>query len=260
MRVLAVNGSPRKNGNTAALLEHALSGARSRGAEGRRVDLYDLRYRGCVSCFYCKRKDRPHGTCALRDDLSPLLAEIRESDAVIFGSPIYYDNITSGMATFLERLLFSNYIYSEAIPTVFPKALPTGFIYDMNITRERAEEVHLYSNLENISAPSRRFLGASRSFCMPTTHGSSQTIPNTSPLSSPRRTSGGNGRNSSLWTARPPMNWARGWRREARTATERKDTLETTHFLSFAHAGHDNCSVFRERAGGSIGISLRSRF
>lgn len=141
MRVLAVNGSPRKNGNTAALLEHALSGARSRGAEGRRVDLYDLRYRGCVSCFYCKRKDRPHGTCALRDDLSPLLAEIRESDAVIFGSPIYYDNITSGMAAFLERLLFSNYIYSEAIPTVFPKALPTGFIYDMNITRERAEEV-----------------------------------------------------------------------------------------------------------------------
>lgn len=159
MRVLAVNGSPRKNGNTAALLEHALSGARSRGAEGRRVDLYDLRYRGCVSCFYCKRKDRPHGTCALRDDLSPLLEEIRESDAVIFGSPIYYDNITSGMAAFLERLLFSNYIYSEAIPTVFPKALPTGFIYDMNITRERAEEVHLYSNLEKYQRSIAEVLG-----------------------------------------------------------------------------------------------------
>lgn len=121
MNVIAINGSPRKNGNTITLLKEALKGAESQGVQTQQVDLYDLKYKGCVSCFYCKRKDRPHGTCAMRDDLSPLLEKLKAVDAVIFGSPIYYDNITSGMTAFLERFLFSNYIYSEDIPTVFPK-------------------------------------------------------------------------------------------------------------------------------------------
>lgn len=148
MKIIAVNGSPRPNGNTVTLLERAMEGARSQGAETKRIDLYRLNYKGCVSCFYCKRKDKPHGTCAVRDELSPILTELKEADALLLGTPIYFDNITSGAVAFLERFLFSNYIYSEEIPTVFPKVLPTGFIYDMNITRERAEEVHLYSNLE----------------------------------------------------------------------------------------------------------------
>lgn len=71
------------------------------------------------------------------------------------GSPIYNDNITSGMEAFLERFLFSNYIYSEEIPTVFPKKMISGFIYNMNITKEQAEKVHLFSNLEKY----QRFLG-----------------------------------------------------------------------------------------------------
>ena len=97
--------------------------------------------------------------CALSDALSPLLSELKEADAVIFGSPIYYDNITSGMAAFLERFLFSNYIYSEEIPTVFPKAIPTGFIYDMNITMEQAQRVHLESNLEKYRRSITEVLG-----------------------------------------------------------------------------------------------------
>ena len=75
------------------------------------------------------------------------------------GTPIYFDNITSGTVAFLERFLFSNYIYSEEIPTVFPKVLPTGYIYDMNITRERAEEVHLYSDLEKYQRSTTEILG-----------------------------------------------------------------------------------------------------
>ena len=61
MKIIAVNGSPRRNGNTAELIENALAGARNNGAETKRVDLYAMDYKGCVSCFYCKRKDRPHG-------------------------------------------------------------------------------------------------------------------------------------------------------------------------------------------------------
>lgn len=159
MNVIAINGSPRKNGNTVTLLKEALKGAESQGVQTQQVDLYDLKYKGCVSCFYCKRKDRPHGTCAMRDDLSPLLEKLKTVDAVIFGSPIYYDNITSGMTAFLERFLFSNYIYSEDIPTVFPKKLPTGFIYSMNITKEQSERVHVPSNLEKYQRSITEVLG-----------------------------------------------------------------------------------------------------
>lgn len=159
MNVIAINGSPRKNGNTVTLLKEALKGAESQGVQTQQVDLYDLKYKGCVSCFYCKRKDRPHGTYAMRDDLSPLLEKLKAVDAVIFGSPIYYDNITSGMTAFLERFLFSNYIYSENIPTVFPKKLPTGFIYSMNITKEQSERVHVPSNLEKYQRSITEVLG-----------------------------------------------------------------------------------------------------
>lgn len=159
MNVIAINGSPRKNGNTVTLLKEALKGAESQGTQTQQIDLYDLKYKGCVSCFYCKRKDCPHGTCAMRDDLSPLLEKLKAADAVIFGSPIYYDNITSGMTAFLERFLFSNYIYSEDIPTVFPKKLPTGFIYSMNITKEQSERVHVPSNLEKYQRSITEILG-----------------------------------------------------------------------------------------------------
>lgn len=159
MNVIAVNGSPRKNGNTAALLKQAMDGAKSQGAETRRIDLYSLNYKGCISCFYCKRKDKSHGICAVKDELTSVLAELKETDILLLGSPIYYDNITSGMAAFLERFLFSNYIYSEEIPTVFPKVLPTGFIYDMNITQEQAQKVHLYSNLEKYQRSITEVLG-----------------------------------------------------------------------------------------------------
>ncbi len=111
MKIIAINGSPQPNGTTVTLLERAMKGARSRGAETKRVDLYRLNYKGCVSCFYCKRKDKPHGTCAVRDDLSPILTELKEADALLLGTPIYFDNITSGTVAFLERFLFSNYIW-----------------------------------------------------------------------------------------------------------------------------------------------------
>lgn len=55
MEAMAFNGSPRKKWNTATLLEHALNGAKSKGAETELVHLYDVDCKGCVSCFECKK-------------------------------------------------------------------------------------------------------------------------------------------------------------------------------------------------------------
>jgi multimeric flavodoxin WrbA len=84
MKVMAFNGSPRKNWNTAQLLEKALEGAASAGAQTEMVNLYDLNYRGCMSCFSCKQKDGVnYAKCAMRDDLTPLLKKAGEADALI---------------------------------------------------------------------------------------------------------------------------------------------------------------------------------
>ena len=121
--LIAINGSPRKNWNTAQLLQHAVKRAQDAGASAEIVNLYSLNFKGCTSCFACKLKSRPHGSCAMKDDLSPVLEKIKNADAIIFGSPIYFMNLSSGMIAFIERLFFSNYIYSDEIPTVFPKKL-----------------------------------------------------------------------------------------------------------------------------------------
>lgn len=147
MKIIALNGSPRRNGNTATLLHKALEGAAAAGAETECIDLYTLNYKGCISCFSCKRKDKEHGHCAIKDDLTPILEKVREADAVIFGSPIYFMNLTSGLQAFLERFFFPLTIYSREIPTVLGKKMPSAFVYTMNATEQQGEEYHLKNSL-----------------------------------------------------------------------------------------------------------------
>ena len=158
-KLIAINGSPRKNWNTAELLKHAMQGAQDAGAETELVNLYALNYKGCTSCFACKLKSRPHGSCAMKDDLSPVLERVKEADAIIFGSPIYFMNLSAGMIAFIERLFFSNYIYSNEIPTVFPKKLPSAFIYTMNMTEKNFEQFGMKERLGMYELSARRILG-----------------------------------------------------------------------------------------------------
>ncbi len=141
MKALAINGSPRKTGNTATLLNKALEGAAVEGAETELVHLYDLDYKGCTSCFACKLiGGKSYGRCALRDGLTPLLEKIPEVDALIFGSPIYFGNVTGEMKSFIERLIFPYLAYDKDYTMLFPRKLRTGWIYTMNIPEARLKE------------------------------------------------------------------------------------------------------------------------
>lgn len=133
MTVIGINGSPRKTWNTATLLEKALEGAASRGAETGLVHLYDLDFTGCTSCFACKLRDgKSYGRCAVRDDLAPVLDRIAEADALVLGSPIYFGSVTGEMRSFLERLLFPYLAYTNPPSSIFGRELATAFIYTMN--------------------------------------------------------------------------------------------------------------------------------
>jgi multimeric flavodoxin WrbA len=76
MKLMAFNGSPRKNWNTAMLLEKVLEGARSAGADTELIHLYDLNYKGCMSCFSCKKKTVRAMAGAQRDELTPVLKQV----------------------------------------------------------------------------------------------------------------------------------------------------------------------------------------
>ena len=137
MKVIAINGSPRKNWNTATLLEKALEGAASEGAETELVHLYDLNFKGCISCFACKVKGgKSLARCSIKDELTPVLERLEEADAVILGSPIYLGNLTGEMRSFMERYIFPYITYSVDVQTFYPKNISIGYIYTMNIKEE----------------------------------------------------------------------------------------------------------------------------
>ncbi len=142
MKIIAFNGSPRKEWNTATLLKKALEGAASKGAGTELIHLYDLDYKGCISCFACKEKGgKSYGRCVINDVLKPVFKRVEESDAVIFGSPIYLGSITGEMQSFMERLVFPYLTYTNPPQSLFPKKIPTGFIYTMGVTEKVMNEV-----------------------------------------------------------------------------------------------------------------------
>jgi multimeric flavodoxin WrbA len=141
VKIMAVNGSPRKNWNTAYLLEEALKGAASQGAATELVHLYDLKFQGCISCFACKTRDgKSYGRCAVVDELRPILAAIETVDGLILGSPIYFGTVSGMINAFMERLLFPFFTYTDPPQSLFPKKIPTGFIYTMNVTAAQMVE------------------------------------------------------------------------------------------------------------------------
>jgi multimeric flavodoxin WrbA len=141
MKVMAFNGSPRKKWNTATLLGKALEGAASKGAKTELIHLYDLDFKGCISCFACKTiGGKSYGKCAVQDDLTPIFKKVEKADAIILGSPIYLGSVSGEMRSFMERLLFPNLTYTDPPQSLFPNKIKTGFIYTMNSTEEQMRE------------------------------------------------------------------------------------------------------------------------
>jgi multimeric flavodoxin WrbA len=157
MKVYAINGSPRKNKNTAALLQKALDGvkgsAKDKEIETEIINLYDLNYTGCRSCFACKRLGgKSYGKCAVRDDIYEVLEKLSQADGLIFGSPIYFGTITGQLQSFLERLLFPYLVYDENYSSISPKKMPTAFIYTMNAPEEAMNQIGYLKTFNNIES------------------------------------------------------------------------------------------------------------
>ncbi len=166
MKVLAINGSPRKKWNTAMMLEKALEGAASKGAETELIHLYDLTFTGCTSCFACKKKGgKSYGKCAVKDDLKSVLEKVENSDAIILGSPIYFGNTSGEMRSFMERLMFPYLVYAFPARSLFPKKISIGLIYTMNAPEAVMKDVGYDKFIASNEMITKMLFGASETLC-----------------------------------------------------------------------------------------------
>ena len=130
-KIMIIDGGPRRNMNTAAMLARFADGATQAGAEVKTVRLYDMAYKGCISCLACKIKGKASNVCKFKDALTPILEEIAQADGLVLGSPIYFGDVTGQMRTFLERLAFPWLSYNDYSMTA-PKKMPVLLVETMN--------------------------------------------------------------------------------------------------------------------------------
>ena len=158
-KIVAVNAGPRKGWNTDMLINEAIKGAKSAGAEVEKFDLFHLeRYTGCVSCFGCK-KEKLKGHCICRDGLTPVLDAIRESDGVIIGSPNYLGDMTASFRALYERLIFQNLTYNAETPCCNQRRIPVLLIMTSN-----APDTAYMGLLQNYQNVFNRFVGPTKIF------------------------------------------------------------------------------------------------
>lgn len=167
MKALFINGSPRKQWNTAQLLQKVMEGAKDAGAEVELVNLYDrnLNYKGCMSCFACKVKGGKKGVCSFKDDLQPILEKAVEADVLVCGSPVYCSYPTANLRAFMERLIFPVVNYSDYSNPVVLKRIHSATIYTMNCPDENIYNRLYYNMLMNNSANQLGLFGPTEILC-----------------------------------------------------------------------------------------------
>ena len=158
-KIIAVNAGPRKGWNTDTLIDEAIKGAESCGAEVEKFNLFRLeKYTGCISCFGCK-KEKYKGNCIRRDGLKEVLDAIREADGLIIGSPNYLGELTASFRALYERLVFQNLTYNADVPCCNENPIPTLLIMTSNAPDNAYESL-----LENYKNVFNSFVGPTEVF------------------------------------------------------------------------------------------------
>ena len=142
MRAIAINGSPRKGWNTDLILQQALRGAADAGAETEMIQLSELTFSGCRSCFACKKAGAETGRCMWNDGLQSVFDRIFSADVVLLGSPIYLGNVSGMMYCLMERLVFSLLSYDDYSKTLFHGKINSCFFFTMNAPKVFAKTAY----------------------------------------------------------------------------------------------------------------------
>ncbi len=139
MKVIAFNGSARKQGNTAILLNLVLDELKSEGIETELYELSGKPIKGCIACYQCfKNKDQ---RCAVEDDIiNECIEKMIEADGILLGSPTYFADVTAGTRALIERAG----LVARANGDLFKRKAGAGVV-----AVRRAGAIHAFSSLNN---------------------------------------------------------------------------------------------------------------
>lgn len=101
MKILALNGSARKRGNTDILINQFLKGSKEKGHKGEKLYLYDYEILPCMDCRNCKKGEY---VCTLNDGMKKIYPKMEKADLIIFGTPNYWNGPTGKMKLLIDRM------------------------------------------------------------------------------------------------------------------------------------------------------------
>ena len=140
MKVVAFNGSARKDGNTAILINYALAELSREGMETELVQLAGKKIHGCIACYKCmENKDRE---CAVKDDFAnECIGKMAEADGIILGSPTYFADLTPEMKALIDR----SGLVSRANDFMFKRKAGAAVV-----AARRAGGIHVFDSINHL--------------------------------------------------------------------------------------------------------------
>ncbi len=159
MKVLGINGSPHKDGNTVKLISEIFRGARTNGHECKIVHLVDLNLGYCDLCEKCY----PEGVCAVDDGFREHLKKVFEADVLVVGTPSINRSVTGYMKNWLDRLCTSQLVYTvdKNRKVTMQSRIPSGKKAIVivqgctNLLQETAEPINVVMNVLGIPIAER---------------------------------------------------------------------------------------------------------
>lgn len=123
MKVLIINSSPRKDGNSSLLINEIEKVFKENDIEYEVLLIGNKNIRGCIACNYCS----DNGECVFKDDINKAGKILKESDGLVFVSPVYYGSPNGTLISFLDRLFYSaNYDLRMKVGASFSVARRAG--------------------------------------------------------------------------------------------------------------------------------------
>ena len=137
MKILSIQGSPRLNGNSAAIAARFCDTAKHYVSDIEYFVLNEMRYQGCQGCMACKTK---HERCVLKDDLTDVLQHVEKADVLVLSSPVYWGDLSSQMKGFIDRMY--SFLRPEYMTAQLKSRLETGKKLFLILAQEDPREHH----------------------------------------------------------------------------------------------------------------------
>ena len=157
MKVVGICGSPRK-GNTETLLREAVNSAKEKGADTELILLKDKNIKFCDGCLTCEKT----GKCHINDDMQEIYKKLTQSDAIIFGSPTYYDNVTALFKNFIDRtnVFYLNKNLKNKIAAIICVG---GMKLYENSIENAAEQIKIFCKIHGMKVVEKLLVSATKS-------------------------------------------------------------------------------------------------